>query len=472
MRILLIVVSVLFLTTACIAEVQVSDEAVKEIVSSVTEDMANLQTTPVTEVAETPDISEAVEKLDSAIDGMTGAIESRSALEEKVTAVGDKIVSQTDSTSIDDSLENLDKAIKELADTVSKQAETSARISESVDSLAGKVEESSSTTLLDSSISELQKSVLAMSESIGIQTTSDAELEAKIDALAKEVMDIEKVLASANLVEKQYPEVEEVFADVFTHATKVDVITSQDICDGNLFSTLDVAKGDQIHARILYVHNEEQGLSSQQSNLDFYIYYPKNNDTYEFRLTDSNVGSNEIRTISNPWNDSNNPYKSVLYESSITLKEAGFKTPYQSETNPNQIEYHYSDAPWPGKYVIGIETGKWASMKGIFPTAEPHPDAPDIPLDQNILERYNRSVRNFTPIEANSDERSRVYESLTGDARNEYQQNQYENIASGTFGYSDSSIHTPQYTGHCNPDVPDDLNDIVSGTLLIAWYVN
>ena len=110
--------------------------------------------------------------------------------------------------------------------------------------------------------------------------------------------------------------------------------------------------------------------------------------------------------------------------------------------------------------------------KDVFPTAEPHPDAPNIPLDQNILERYNRSVRNFTPIEANSDERSRVYESLTVDARNEYQQNQYENIASGTFGYSDSSIHTPQYTGHCNPDVPDDLNDIVSGTLLIAWYVN
>jgi len=471
MRSLLIFVSVLFLTTACIAEVQVSDEAVKEIVSSVTEDMANLQTTPVTQVAETPDISEAVEKLDSAIDGMTGAIESRSALEEKVTAVGDKIVSQTDSTSIDDSLENLDKAIKELADTVSKQAETSARISESVDSLAGKVKESSSTTLLDASISELQKSVLAMSESIGIQTTSDAELEAKIDALAKEVMDIEKVLASANLVEKQYPLVEEVFENVFTHATKVDVITSQDICDGNLFSTLDVAKGDQIHARILYVHNEEQGLSNT-SGLDFYMYYPKNDDTYQFRL-ESNGDRDAIRTISNPWNDSNNPYKSVLYESSITLKEAGFKTPYQSETNPNQIEYHYSDAPWPGKYVIGIETGKWASMKDVFPTAQPHPDAPNIPLDQNILERYNRSVRNFTPMKANRDERSRVYESLTGDDRNEYQQNQNDNIATrDPFNYGDGDIHTPQYTGHCNPDVPDDLNDIVSGTLLIAWYVN
>ena len=56
MRNLLIFTLVMLLSTACIAEVQVSDEAVKEIVSSVTEDMANLQTTPVTEVAETPDI--------------------------------------------------------------------------------------------------------------------------------------------------------------------------------------------------------------------------------------------------------------------------------------------------------------------------------------------------------------------------------------------------------------------------------
>ncbi len=79
-------------------------------------------------------------------------------------------------------------------------------------------------------------------------------------------------------------------------------------------------------------------------------------------------------------------------------------------------------------------------------------------------------------MEANRDERDRVLKSLTGRERDEYQTKimDQDNIAflRNSFTYSDSDIHTPQDTGHCNPDVPDDLNDIVSGTLLIAWYVN
>lgn len=302
----------------------------------------------------------------------------------------------------------------------------------------------------------------------------------EVDALKAEVRDLQNSLMSREastgqvqapaqaLVVRDEPKpitIQEAYPDIFQRASKVDVISNADFFGCNDFSTLQINEGDRISVEVLLVRNED--MFSEEMGLTPTLHYFKNGEEgFDVDKVSSHFDLDE-RVLDNPWNRNSNAYISALYRNKISLPEARYPNPvpkYEFDLplrNENNRDSSGRELPVPGIFVMQL--GDHDVIK-LFPSANAHPTADK--FKPPPFESTDLSPERYAEIEDR-------YERYVRDEiaeRRDYDRNVTETLERLNERYSS----VQEQETECRESLADEgvyEGNLVSGTAIIAWYV-
>ena len=300
----------------------------------------------------------------------------------------------------------------------------------------------------------------------------------EVDALKAEVRDLQNSLMSREastgqvqapaqaLVVRDEPKpitIQEAYPDIFQRASKVDVISNADFFGCNDFSTLQINEGDRISVEVLLVRNED--MFSEEMGLTPGLHYFRNGEYgFEVRKSDLHFELNE-RVLDNPWNQNNNAYISALYRAKVSLPEARYPNPVLEDGHSRELmnENYDNDKRFPVPGIFVMQLGDH-DIKKVFPSANAHPTADQLkppPFESTNLDSkdYHDLLDNYKRYVKNEAERIGKYGKEITQKLEELSK-RYSSVQEQEEECRESLADEGVYEGN-----------LVSGTAIIAWYV-